>query len=58
VFMAVAAVNMLIFHFGAYRSVAHWDNAVPPRSARIGGGLSIAVWVSVIFFGRWVGFTT
>jgi hypothetical protein len=58
VFMALAAVNMLIFHFGAYRKVAQWDTAVPPNSARIAGALSIAFWVTVIFFGRWVGFKT
>jgi uncharacterized protein DUF6644 len=58
VFMALAAVNMLIFHFGAYRKVAQWDTAVPPTSARVAGALSIAFWVAVIFFGRWIGFTT
>ena len=58
IFMALAAVNMLIFHFGAYRRVAQWDTAVPPTSARIAGALSIAFWVAVIFFGRWIGFTT
>ena len=57
-FMALAAVNMLIFHFGAYRKVAQWDTAVPPTSARVAGALSIAFWVAVIFFGRWIGFTT
>jgi hypothetical protein len=58
VFMALAAVNMLIFHFGAYRTVARWDTGVAPTSARIAGALSIAFWVAVIFFGRWIGFTT
>jgi hypothetical protein len=58
VFMALAAVNMLIFHFGAYRKVAQWDTAVPPLSARVAGALSIAFWVTVIFFGRWIGFKT
>jgi hypothetical protein len=58
VFMALAAVNMLIFHFGAYRKVAQWDTSVPPTSARVAGALSIGFWVAVIFFGRWVGFTT
>ena len=58
VFMALAALNMLIFHFGAYRRVGLWDTAVPPTSARIAGALSIGFWVAVIFFGRWIGFTT
>ena len=56
--MALAAVNMLVFHFGAYRRVAEWDLARPPAAARFAGGLSMAFWIAVIFFGRWVGFTT
>jgi len=56
--MALAAVNMLVFHFGAYRTVADWDMRKLPPAARAAGGLSIAFWIAVIFFGRWVGFTT
>jgi hypothetical protein len=56
--MALAAANMLAFHFGAYRRVADWDLARPPGAARLAGGLSMALWIAVIFFGRWVGFTT
>lgn len=56
--MALAAVNMLIFHFGAYRQVAAWENGSFPTSARIAGGFSLAFWVAVVFFGRWIGFTT
>jgi hypothetical protein len=58
IFMALAAVNMLIFHFGAYRKVAQWDKGMPPTGARTAGALSIGFWLAVIFFGRWVGFTT
>jgi hypothetical protein len=56
--MALAAVNMLVFHFGAYRRVADWDMGAPPAAARLAGGLSVTFWLAVIFFGRWVGFTT
>lgn len=58
IFMALAAINMLIFHFGAYRKVAQWDTGMPPPAARVAGALSIAFWGAVIFFGRWVGFST
>jgi hypothetical protein len=58
IFMGLAALNMLIFHFGAYRRVSQWDTGVAPTSARVAGALSIAFWVAVIFFGRWIGFTT
>ncbi|MGU7771580.1 DUF6644 family protein [Burkholderia sp. MR1-5-21] len=57
-FMFLAGVNMLAFHFGAFRRVADWDETVPPPpAARRAGGLSIALWITVIFFGRWIGFT-
>jgi hypothetical protein len=57
--MALAGVNMAIFHFGVYRHVIDWDLRLPPpMGARIAGGLSILLWAGVIFFGRWIGFTT
>jgi hypothetical protein len=56
--MALAAANMLVFHFGAYRSIERWDTAqVPPPAARRAGALSLALWIAVLFFGRWIGFT-
>jgi hypothetical protein len=56
--MGLAAVNMLIFHFGAYRQVAHWDSGSTPVSAKAAGAASLSLWIGVVFFGRWVGFTT
>ena len=56
--MALAAVNMLVFHFGAYRKVARWNSGRTPPSAKIAGALSLSLWMGVVFFGRWVGFTT
>ena len=57
--MALAGLNMLVFHFGVQRSIAVWDNASqPPLAAKLAGGLSLGLWLAVIFFGRWVGFTT
>jgi hypothetical protein len=57
-FMALAAANMLAFHFGAFRRVAQWDDALPPPpAARLAGTLSISLWIIVVFFGRWIGFT-
>ena len=59
VLMALAGVNMVAFHVGAYREVANWDKTVPtPTGARVAGALSLALWIGVIFFGRWVGFVT
>jgi hypothetical protein len=57
--MFLAGVNMVVFHFGAYRHVLEWDEKhSPPLAARLAGALSIALWIGVIFFGRWIGFTT
>jgi hypothetical protein len=56
--MGLAAVNMLIFHFGAFRQVERWDSGEPPVSAKVAGAMSLSLWISVVFFGRWVGFTT
>jgi hypothetical protein len=56
--MGLAALNMLIFHFGAYREVGRWDEGEPPMSAKTAGAISLLLWIGVVFFGRWVGFTT
>jgi hypothetical protein len=56
--MACAGINMMIFHFTAYRRVAGWDtSASTPQAAKIAAGLSLLFWASVIVFGRWIGFT-
>ena len=56
--IALAGLNMLWFHFVTQRNMANWENdAVPPREARIGGGISLLLWILVIACGRWIGFT-
>jgi hypothetical protein len=56
--LVLAAINMGIFHLGAFQSVAHWDQAPsrPPLAARLAGGISLAIWVTIVALGRWVGF--
>jgi hypothetical protein len=57
--MALAGVNMLAFHFGVFQKVQEWDSLEsPPGRARLAGALSLACWVGVVVFGRWIGFTT
>jgi hypothetical protein len=57
--MALAGVNMAIYQFGMHKRVHDWDNSLPPPLAvRIAGALSITLWTGVVFFGRWIGFTT
>lgn len=56
--LVAAGVNVAIFHGVTERGVAGWDNdAPPPAAARAAGALSILLWVTVIFLGRWIGFT-
>ena len=57
VLLALAGINMAVFHFSTWRAVHDWNLTLPtPRAARIAGGLSLAFWVSVVVAGRWIGF--
>jgi hypothetical protein len=56
--LAVAGANMFVFHRYTMPSVAAWDrNTPPPAAARLSGAISLVLWITVIFLGRWVGFT-
>jgi hypothetical protein len=57
IFMALAGLNMLIFHFGVWRTVAAWNQGIAtPRGARIAGFLSMSCWIAVVITGRVVPF--
>ena len=57
--LALAGLNMLIFELTAGRSVHAWDkDKSAPRAARAAAVLSLVVWITIIFMGRWIGFTT
>ena len=50
--MALAGVNMAIYHFGMHKRGIEWDTRLPPPlSVRVAGALSIALWTGVVFFG-------
>lgn len=56
--LAVAGLNMAWFHSTAYRQIDRWDeDLLPPTAARVAGVFSILAWTTVIFLGRWIGFT-
>jgi hypothetical protein len=58
-FLAMAGVNALLFHYGIYRGVRAWDSAsLTPARARLAGAVSIACWICVIAAGRAVGYET
>jgi hypothetical protein len=55
--LALAGLNMMVFHATSYRSVAVWG--VRPRApvaARIAGAVSLGLWIGVVTLGRWIGF--
>jgi hypothetical protein len=55
--LLLAGVNAVTFRFGAYRSVAAWDSAPEaPPSARRWAGLSLFLWIILIFAGRAIAF--
>lgn len=50
--------NTAIFELGAFRGVARWNSdKKTPLPARLAGGISIVLWILVVGFGRWIGFT-
>jgi hypothetical protein len=56
--LVLAGLNMIVFEMRTFRSVAAWDvDRTAPLAGRIAGALSLLLWISVVVFGRWVGFT-
>lgn len=57
IFLAVAFLNILVFHFRVQRDIAAWDAAPrPPAKAQISAALSLASWIVVITFGRFIAY--
>ena len=55
--MGLAAINMLIFQFVTSRNIAEWDSGRTPVAGRFAGGLSLVLWIGVIYFARKTGFS-
>jgi uncharacterized protein DUF6644 len=59
VLLALAGLNMALFHLTAGRSVAHWEKApAAPAIGRLTASLSLTLWIAIVFAGRIIGFTT
>ena len=52
-----AGINAGVLHAGAMRHAAAWDAAMPPARVRLAAALSIALWIGVIFCGRFLAYT-
>jgi hypothetical protein len=55
--ICLAGVQALLFQLAASRRLAAWDErATVPVAARIGGLVSLLLWLGVVTAGRWIGF--
>jgi len=59
VFLALAGINMAVFHLFVGRDTGRWGTLLhtTPLRARMAGAVSLLLWIAVVTFGRWVGFT-
>jgi hypothetical protein len=59
VLLALAGVNMAVFHFVGVRDIERWDagSGGTPIAARAAATVSLLVWIAVVAFGREIGFT-
>jgi hypothetical protein len=56
--LLLAGANMLVFELMTARKAETWDRGTRiPWSGRTAALLSLALWISIVFFGRRVGFT-
>jgi hypothetical protein len=56
--LLLAGLNMVFFHLVTYRGVERWNEARhTPLGARCAGAASVLLWIGVVAFGRWIGFT-
>jgi hypothetical protein len=57
ILLALAAINMLLFHTITCREISPWDEAIrTPVPARVAGAASLLLWVLIVACGRWIGF--
>jgi hypothetical protein len=55
--LVLAGVNAWLFHRQVFPRVADWDHdPVPPRRARLAGGLALALWAAMIVSGRMIAY--
>jgi hypothetical protein len=57
--LALSGINMLVFERTAGRTIHGWDKA--PSAPTVGkavAAVSLVMWISIIFMGRLIGFTT
>ena len=56
-FLIAAFINIMVFHFRVQRNIAQWDNAIrPPAPVQVSAAVSLACWILVITFGRFIAY--
>jgi hypothetical protein len=57
--LLLSGLNTAAFQRWTYPTVANWDiQGRIPSAARFAGGFSLVLWIFIVAFGRWIGFTT
>lgn len=57
VMLALAGLNVWMFHSRVWQRVADWDLFhVPPRSARLAGAFSLVLWAGIVISGRLIAY--
>jgi hypothetical protein len=55
--MALAGINMLVFHLITYRGVARWDrDSAVPLAGKLAGAISLTCWIAIVAYGRWTAY--
>ena len=59
VLLALAGLNMAVFHLIGVRDIARWDkvDGRMPIAARAAAAISLLLWIGVVAMGRGIGFT-
>jgi hypothetical protein len=56
--LVVAGMNMMSFHWVMRRAAVDWDESgVAPWQGRVAGSISLLLWIGIVAFGRWIGFS-
>lgn len=57
VLLVIGGLNVWYFHGRTHRSIAEWDDRLPPpRAVRTAGLVSLMVWTAVVFSGRMIAY--
>lgn len=57
IFLAIAIINILVFHWRVQRNRHEWDSAEkPPVAARASAIVSLTAWIAVIAVGRFIAY--